>query len=138
MVKIHRFNEDSNNTFQQIINIAADEGIFVYDEQEALNLGWGDDFYYFDRYPLKSDGNNYEEPDGDPVMSVAKFVSIIQEVFQRLDAEGMVIHKPFLEIPFRNHCNVFSKFGGIKYKPIMNDDIDTNVDLTYASIKINH
>jgi len=117
------------NVLNNILNIARDEGIFVYNPYEAHQYDWNEEYYYFDRYPVE-DGD-YDNPTGKPVMSVKKFVDIMQDIYRRLDNEGLVNHKKSSRTG-----NIFSLYGGETYLGITSPEIDLEEDLTFATIAI--
>jgi len=128
-----------------ILNIARDEGLTVTTRKESEQFGWDYPQYYIDRYPLDENGDNNK--DNLPLMDNDKFVSIIRDVYNRLDNDGHISHHDSFEtgklVAGGSNCFYYSiepdsgqssGFSVLKKTPI-NSDILEN-EITFAGIDI--
>jgi len=125
MKHLKKFNESNSDKemVNDILNIARDEGLYVYSPEQAREMSWSS-YWYIDRYPL-GDPDYYDEPDGDPVMSNKEFIKIVGDVFDRLD------HYDFITGTCRFYC-----YGGNKHY-LHNEDIPDDANLAYFHMSIN-
>jgi hypothetical protein len=147
-VHIRRFNESNQEEIDQIFNIARDEGIFVYDQDEAEEMEWCDNYYFIDRYP--PDENEADSPQGEPVVSVIKFIEVVKDIYRRLEALDVIINNQVSDEPLlhpvsgrrddNTNNNVFHVWGGNIYKTIESTEegrhIDIDVDISYATLEL--
>jgi hypothetical protein len=137
-MKIKRFNESLEfgqklEIIDQILNIARDEGLYVYEPETARSFGWTS-HHYIDRYPYQSEAP--DEPYNDPIMSNEKFIEIVTNIYDRLDVHGLILH---YKSPLKKQKTArFDTRGGGTTHDI-HTDIPANVDITcfFFDIDIN-
>lgn len=133
-MKIKRFNEhvvepdiNRNEEIEDIMNIARDEGLLVYNPLEAIREGFDECWYIF-RYDL--DENNYST--GDPLMDNDEFINLVMDIYDRLDNLGVINHQSTNRIGDGKY--LYNMSG--KFKDIGSTDITTIKDSDYVELNL--
>jgi hypothetical protein len=121
-----------------ILNIARDEGLFVATPKIGRELEWGvtDETYYILRYSEEEDNNNNYE---NPIISTQEFVTIIENIIQRLELLGVIIDG--IRPTYYRHSESFGRTSNNTHTSFIGDkliekDFEAEPNIIYATFTL--